>query len=330
VKILFLFLFLIFNLIALYLLLPKPIIFKKTKVDFWLAGYLFFYSLGFLAAIIDPLPKTRVADQIIFGELIARGLSAISFRFAPWMFLSIFIKFSNLIREEKKNYFIKIFLIPIILFFVYDFVFLKDSWIFVYLDYSNQFFIVSLLVGFYTMVGNFLIILELLKKQKKYPFLKNEFEGYKYFKDFGLLFFALFNICLYLLAYLIPSLNHNHTLIVSTAFCAMFILFLFFIFASTIGFCGLKLHFNFKLNLKLTDADLAIFDKYLDKKLNNSEKKIALDLLKAYPKDLPIKSSMEKYSLAKSTVKNLRSQIFDKLEIENQEDLINLFYSLTN
>jgi two-component system sporulation sensor kinase B len=116
---------------------------SKQKTNFWYAGFIFSISMGFLAEFIDPIPSTVVTSNIEPFTLIARLCSALSYRFSTYFFLLIGLSVLDLKpRQRKRLYFI--FSLPIIIGFAYDLVFWDKGFIKIYLNYSPNFWIMSI------------------------------------------------------------------------------------------------------------------------------------------------------------------------------------------
>jgi DNA-binding CsgD family transcriptional regulator len=291
-------LFLTLNLFSVGLLIVK----ERRQFNLWLAGYLSCYSLGFLVELIDPIPKITIVDKLIFAEVAARFLSAVSYRFTPFFYICSFISLSSIIKFDIKKYMYIFFGIPIVLFFVYDFFSITDSWVYCYIDYCNQFQFLTILTGIYLMLGIILIAIELYQNKNtiKKSLIKNIIPS----------ILALSNIPLYYAIYLVPALKIGiHDTALATLVFGTYFNLIILIFANTTGFFGIKVQYIF------------LDDKFEEYNLKPIEKKIAVDILN----DLSGEQSALKYNLALQTIKNHKNQIFKKLNVKNKNELINKF-----
>jgi len=326
------FVFIIINLFALSLLLVKG----KRQVNLWLAGYLSFYSLGLFVSIIDPLPKTIVVERIEVIELIARFLSALSFRLSPWLFVCTYLSLSTGVNKKQMWY--RCLLAPIILSYLYDFFCLKDSWVYVYLDYSRQFWTLGLWVLPYTIIGNFLMGIEIYKKYLKANLKRKKIKN-KLLKECGMFVLALANFPLYYYVYLNPILIHiKHDFTIVTTIFGSFVTIIFLYFVSTIGFCGIKVNLletelepepepELEPEKKKEECEYS-FDEvkeqlskyhFIDIKL-----KIIVDILN----NLSSEDSAYKNSIETQTVRNYKYFIFKKMKIKNSKQLKELINNL--
>lgn len=290
--------FIVMNIIAILLIFFGK---SKHKMHIWYAGYLSMFSLGLFVATIDPIPNTVIADKIIFKELIARLISAISFRFSPWFFACAFISASDFFKNKKFWYYI--LSLPIFASFIYDFLNIKDSFIYIYLDYSKQFKIMFIWVFIYAIISNFLCILEFIKENN----LKQKL------RKLAIMLLTLPSFFILYQVYWMPmKLQSNHDFTPYTIGFGLFITVLFLYLANKIGLFGLK------IKLYSIDEFNEILETY---KLSNMEKNVFIDTLN----NLTVKQISEKQNLAQQTVKNYRREIFVKLNVKNSDELKNNF-----
>lgn len=204
---------------------------SKNPAHYWYSGFIFSVALGLLAKSIDMNPTPHVVNQIKIVELTARFCSALSYRFSPYCLLMAGICISEIISTKylKRIYFI--FLLPVILMFFYDFIFLKQGFIYVYLDYSPTFWILGLWGVLYGLSANLIIIFGVLKEKN----------STKRFQKFLLLIATLPSLFPIYTAYIFPLYgNHNYSHIVLMFAITAFTLFLFF--AIRYGFLGFKIN----------------------------------------------------------------------------------------
>lgn len=290
--------FILINAIALLLLFVK----SKRHINLWYSGYLFFFSLGLLVSFIDPHPKTYIVQYIVADELAGRFLSCLSFRFSPWFFLSAYISMSNEIKHKKILYYA--LLAPIVLSFGYDIVFPKDSFVYIYLDYSRQFTMTALWVIPYVLMTNALSIHTAFKESN----LKHRIQ------KIALAVLTLPSLYVSYQIYVLPNLTKNASrdfTMVTTVF-GFFITILFVIFASRVGIFGIKI--NYQIDKGILD-DLAEYD------FNETEKAVLIDTVRKFS----IADTAERNNLAPQTVKNIRNTIYKKVGVQNAKELIEKF-----
>ena len=129
----------------------------KRKTNLYYSGYLTAMSLGLLAFTLDPTPIQHAAETILLHELIARFCSAVSYRFSPYFLLLAALSILNW-RHPKKFVLLAWFTaFPVLCGFLYDAIAPQQSFYYIYLDYRNSFWLLSLWGSAYILLANFLL-----------------------------------------------------------------------------------------------------------------------------------------------------------------------------
>lgn len=218
--------FLVINLIATILCFVRT----QHKANYFFSGYLSAMSLGILASILDPIPIKHAVDQIIPNQLIARFLASISYPFSPYFLLLASISLANIVPKHKKKRLARFLAIPIIIQYLYGLIIPKESFVYVYLDYSRIFIFAGIWGSIYVLLANALICHTLFtEKNAKIRFQK-----------FLITVLTLPTLFVTYQAYIVP-IKGSHEFTSYTVYLGIFTFIAAAFFAIRYGFMGIRL-----------------------------------------------------------------------------------------
>lgn len=213
------------------------LLFFKTKntAKYWYSGFVFSLALGLLASILDPNPTGKVAEVIEPLKLLARFMSALSFRLCPFTLIMAGISVSQIVLQRRLKTTTILLILPVIVSFGSDFTInIKNSFIYRYLDYSPLFWIEAVWVVPYTLIANSLVIYSIFKeKMSKARFQK-----------VLLAIITIFSLYPMYISYLAPVLHGWHNFFIDETIFPLFLIFAFLICASMWGLFGTKITFQ--------------------------------------------------------------------------------------
>ncbi len=224
------FTFLAFFLLGFALLFVRP----KNKINFWYAGFLFSIGLGLLAFTIDQHPQANNIAQIIPYQLLARSLSFLSYNLSPYFLILAGLSLSELIPAPKQKWIISLLSLPILIVTVYNLLDIKNSFIHVYLDYSNMFWFVAVWGFGYALIANALCIYSIIKEY--HPKLK--------LQKILISVATLPSILITYKAYIVPVTKGPYNFTWFTGGFGVFLLITFVFFATKWGVMGIKISFE--------------------------------------------------------------------------------------
>ena len=144
--------FVVINIISVVLCLVRT----KHKANYFFSGYLSAMSLGILANIIDPNPVKHAVDRIVLTQLIARLLATVSYWFSPYFLLLAWVGLSGLVPPEKRKEATLVLSLPLLFELALGLIFPKESFVFIYPDYSKAFWLLGLWGSLYVLASNLL------------------------------------------------------------------------------------------------------------------------------------------------------------------------------
>lgn len=208
---------------------------QKSKIAFYYAGYITAFSLGLLAITLDPEPQFYIAPFAL-PHLLARICSVISYRLSPYFLLNASISVAGIYENDRKKRNIISFIIflPVLIGFGIDAINPRQSFIFIYPDYSPNFWWLFSLWGlFYTLLSNILLYYAVITENV--PHVKRQ-KTIIAFLELPTLFIAW-------IVYIAPVLG-KHDFTNLTATFGVFIFLTIIIAVARTGFIGLKLSFE--------------------------------------------------------------------------------------
>ncbi|HEX3048503.1 MAG TPA: HAMP domain-containing sensor histidine kinase [Bacillota bacterium] len=202
----------------------------KGKYNYWYSGFIFSESLGVLSAIIleNVTPHT---GNFEFFKLIARLISALSYRFCPYFLLLLGLSVSRFFNEKTTHRLYFLLLLPIVISFSFDFIFPKTGFLTVLPDYSPNFWITVTWSTVYMLAGNIILLYSYFTEQ--HPRLKHE----------KLLVAIITGPSLYslILCYIVPLFFGMHLSIKYDLIPTILVFVTFMYFAFHFGILGLKI-----------------------------------------------------------------------------------------
>ena len=203
---------------------------SKNKTNFWFGGFIFALGLGLLADFLDPKPNIHIAQHITSIELLARFCSALSYRFCPYFFLLIGVSVLKFSKSQLKKILYLLLLIPVILSFIYDFLYWDKGFILIYLDYSPNFWLLALWGMAYGITGNLLLFYTFISE-------KNRTEKLRMLLLFIIALPSFYPLYTAFISPLITIGRHDFTGI--TRIFSLTLILMFLVFAFKYGFLGL-------------------------------------------------------------------------------------------
>jgi hypothetical protein len=287
------------------------LIFFKTKnnAKYWYSGFAFSLALGLLASILDPNPTGKVAEVIEPVKIIARLMSALSFRLCPFTLIMAGISVSQIVPQRRLKFTAVLLILPVIVSFISDLtVNIKNSFIYRYLDYSPLFWIEAVWVVPYTLVANSLVIYSIFKeKMSKARFQK-----------VLLAIITIFSLYPMYISYLAPVFHGWHNFFIDETIFPLFLIFTFLICASMWGLFGTKITFQEQFN---TIYDLMNETTVLNESLAGNMDKIRSEI------DCAMKNDFD--PALKKTLNNISNIIDQSLiivkKIKEKADIIGIY-----
>jgi len=215
------------------------LIFYKTKnnAKYWYSGFVISLALGLLAACLDPNPSGKTAEIIEPVTLIARLMSALSFRLCPFAIIMAGISVAQIIPQKRLKLIIFLLSLPVIFSFISDLTInFKNSFIYRYLDYSPLFWVEAVWVIPYSLVANSLVVYSVFKE--KLPKVR--------FQKILLAVITLFSLYPCYVSYLAPIINGWHNFFVDETVFPLFLIFTFLLCAILWGLFGTQIKVTFK------------------------------------------------------------------------------------
>lgn len=202
----------------------------KNKFNYWYSALIFSISLGLLCEIVRYYIVPITINKEI-SELIARVLSALSYRLSPYF--AILAGLEMYYQNKKKRKINIVLFLPIILGFIFDFIYPEASFITIFPDYSPFFWTIVVWAVPYGLISYTLMILSFLKEKSQW------------FKQQKLLTCFLMIPIMFLMtsAYLLPLLIHTHRFIYNLLSDIMICL-LIVMFALKYGILGIRVKFE--------------------------------------------------------------------------------------
>jgi DNA-binding CsgD family transcriptional regulator len=274
----------------------------KEKTNVWYAIFLFTSGMGYPVSILRYyiLPVTN--DNAII-KIIAQFISAFGFRFSPYFLLQAGLSYSNLLSMQWKRRLTYLLLIPGIITFILDFVFVGEGFLTQHIYESSLFWTVSIWAVPYGLLGNFLVFhayyTEQNRKRKK--------------QKLATFLITLPTIFIIVIDYGSSILKINGwQMWVTSLIPASLLLITFIIYLNKSGILGVKMNIQFEqVDIQKDELNELI------SQLTEAEKEVAL--LKLQGKTNQAIAEMRNVSLA--TIKSQINAIHRKLNIKNIEEL---------
>lgn len=202
----------------------------ENKFNYWYSGLIFSVSLGLLCEIIrNNIVPITINREIL--ELIARFLSALSYRLSPYF--GILAGVAMYYQDKRKMKISIVLFLPVILGFIVDFIYPEASFITVFPDYSPFFWTIVIWAVPYGLITDTLMVLSYTKEKSQR------------FKQQKLLTCILMLPMMILMtsAYLVPLFFRTHPFIYNL-FSDIMILLLILMFALKYGILGIRIKFE--------------------------------------------------------------------------------------
>ncbi len=288
----------IFTLATILLCVPKT----KDKTNIWFAVFLYASGMGYPVSILRYYILPFI-DHNVLVKITSQFISAFGFRFSPYFLLQAGISYSSLFSLKWKKRLTYLLLIPGIITFILDFIFINEGFFTKHIYESPLFWDVSIWAVPYGFLGNFLIFHAYYteenikrKKQKLATFL-----------------ITLPTIFIIVIDYGASILKINGWQMWITSLIPTFILLIIFIiYLNKYGILGVKMNIQFE---QVDVAKEAINE--LISELTEAEKEVVT--LKLEGKTNQAIAEMRNVSLA--TVKSQINAIHKKLKIKNIDEL---------
>lgn len=200
----------------------------KHKENYWYSGFVFSLSLGLLAFSIDPHPVGGYQEAVIGYQLIARFLSALSYRLCPYFIMLAGLAVAGI--TPRPLWLNGLIASPVILGFAGDLLYPADGFLHIYLDYSPKFWVLVLWSVIYGLSANGLIVYAAWK----------EWDAKIKFQKKWIALATLPSLYVGYHTYLVP-VRGSHSFTHITAGFAAFVLLVFIVFACRYGILGLRI-----------------------------------------------------------------------------------------
>lgn len=293
---------------------------KRAAVNIWYSGFLLAIGLGQLAAALDPNPLTEPATILIFRQVLARTLSFISYWFSPYFMLLVGLELQPNFSPSKHRSVKYWLMLPIFCGLIINFFDFHQSFIYIYLDFSRRFFIVSIWGVFCTVVANFFLIkaalLETSKKIKRQTVM--------------IAFLTLPSLWVTYQAYIIPLNGPYNFTHIAGAF-GIFVALTFFFFAIKYGIMGLKITIendSFEYAMKAANSGTLIINHAIKNQLSTMD--LAIEVLKNTPSETKreemLKIVENSSSHLNEIITKIQNQINDIAINKNKHDLSKLIH----
>jgi hypothetical protein len=203
----------------------------ETKFTKWYSVFIFALSLGYPVEMFNMYVNNHPSESLHSLQIVFNYISAISFRFCPYLILQAAISYLPNIDIKIKKKLHYLLTIPIIAAFIIDFIFPKYGPQTIYLHLSRMFWTTSSWAVPYGFIGVFLFLYEFLKE--KNPKKKR-----------NKLFVVILNLPLLasiIISYSSTTLEAHKVMWLRNAWPVIGITFIFFVLLMTCGIVGLKL-----------------------------------------------------------------------------------------
>jgi two-component system sporulation sensor kinase B len=209
----------------------------KRKPNIWYSRFVFFLGIGAVAAVIQenivPIYKDQTSLVNILS-LISRFLSVISYRLCPYCYLIFGLEFSKIINSKIIKKILILAFVAVLFGFLLDFINPKNSFLYIYLDYSPQFKYDCFITIAIVLFVDFLLIYSYIKeyllsiRQQKLLIcvLTIPFSIYIIYTNFISALFGMYGVWRY-------NLYIAIIIVIFVAFCSI-----------TYGILGLKIKFE--------------------------------------------------------------------------------------
>jgi signal transduction histidine kinase len=148
---------------------------SKEKTNLWFSGLFFVQGLGVLEAIVEVLIIPRILENVQVFWVIRRFLATFCFRFFPYCLIMAGVSYADYFNFKMKRRLKFLFLIPIIITFILDFVFAKDGFLYTDLPQSRNYWMTHIWAVPYYLFSNYLFFqtyyVESEKQKKQQKFL---------------------------------------------------------------------------------------------------------------------------------------------------------------
>lgn len=137
----------------------------KTKFSKWYSAFIFALSLGYPVEMFNMYVYSNPNEDLHSLQIIFNYISAVSFRFCPYLILQSSISYLSGVNIKIKKRLHYLLLIPIIAAFIIDFIFPEYGPQTIYLHLSEMFWTTSSWAVPYGFIGIFFFIYEFLKEK---------------------------------------------------------------------------------------------------------------------------------------------------------------------
>ena len=299
--------FLVMNLTAL-------VIFKfgkRGRINAWYSGFILSMSLGQLAAAIDPIPFYGIEDSIIIKELIARFLSALSFWFSPYFVLLIGFELFNKSSPFQERIWRLLLLIPIAVGFLINFIDPQNGFLYTYLDFSKNFYIVSIWGCVCAVSSNIIIIHSIFKEKRSKIKRQKAFIAVTTIPSIFITYYV----------YILPLKGPYQFVSLVSGF-GIFITIMLIVFAIKYGIMGLKINIEkdvFENTMRMATFGTNILNHAIKNKLGNVQ--LAINRLEKVLKNLEeisiIKNSLYDLNILMERIAKYSKEITLQIDIYN-------------
>ncbi len=146
---------------------------SRERTNLWFSGLFFVQGLGVLEAIVEVLMIPHAFENVGMLWVIRRFLATFCFRLFPYCLIMAGVSYSNFFDPKIKRQLKYIFIIPLIITFILDFMVIKEGFLYIDLPQSRMFWITHIWAVPYYLFSNFLFFhayrteYEKQKKQQK-------------------------------------------------------------------------------------------------------------------------------------------------------------------
>jgi two-component system sporulation sensor kinase B len=296
-------------LVLQWVLLAVIILFNKieNKLSYWYTGLIFFLSLGVLCEIIRAyiVPITAYRESF---ELLARFLSALSYRFSPYFAMLTAIEMYY--KGKNKTKINMLLLIPIVMGFIFDFAYPETGFIKVFLDWSPFFWATAIWGVPYFLIANGLMLVSYYKEQSQW--VKQQ----KLLSCILIMPIRILMVNTFLLPLFFKIYTVNLNVVVEGIICLIFV-----VFAVKYGIMGLKISLE-KQKMDVSVQALSTGTMILSHALKNEITNIAMNIECIDGNEDEINSIKKSSARMLKMIKNINTELED-IKIEKAPGSLN-------